>query len=550
MKKLMFAFACAASVAAFAADYNLTGFEDLDAGTTGISAYNDAGAAYGSVKEGFFFAYKPASGSTDGSTVKAYGVGDNLPAFDYTKLVPAAFAAEGLTQLKYLELSTEGGTLWRGVSETDHSGETPALGGAIDLDPENPNDNIYVDTLVQFTPTEDGTAPAVEPADQMAIWLNVDSTDPDAPVTNLCVLAARCDDVGTSLKTTFVAPNKAQGGIDIVPGQWYRLTVKAYGDITNGDSIPGFVVYIDGKPLKTGTTGLTENYIELLGEDMAVSVADMLNGSVFCSLWTLEEEGAGDPYAPTFSGVGFKGSGAIDDLVLSTDVPNFFGAVTSVDFTLNWTANFSAVSYTIDGTKTDLTVDEKAAGTTTVKVEPGKTVTVAATAADWYTVTGTTGDIKVDEATEVSLEAALAATPGAAGVETLPDVSTADAMAWAKDKKLTLDAIKGCKFAQDAYLMNTADLTNQPGLQVTAIEETEGGWNITVKGTQGDKDVTLEGIRGVLKIKAAATLADLAKAAAETASEFTLDDQGKATIKVSGNTKNFMKAVVGMPAAK
>ena len=124
----------------------------------------------------------------------------------------------------------------------------------------------------------------------------------------------------------------------------------------------------------------------------------------------------------------------------------------------------------------------------------------------------------------------------------LADVTTENAKAWADANNLTPADIAACAWAKDAYLMNT-DLTAQPGLVITDIREIADGWEIDVKGTKGDGDLTLAGIKGALKIVAADTLADLATAEAK-GYNFELDAAGVATITVTGDTKKFMKAVV------
>ena len=112
---------------------------------------------------------------------------------------------------------------------------------------------------------------------------------------------------------------------------------------------------------------------------------------------------------------------------------------------------------------------------------------------------------------------------------------------------MTPALISDCEFAKDAYLMNT-DLSAAPGLQITSITEVENGWQITVKGTQGENAVTLAGINGALQVKAAATLEGLAEATPATY-EFTVGENGEATITVTGDAKNFMKATVGAKTA-
>ena len=533
MKKLMFACTCAAFAAAFADPFNATGFESLNVGQTGISVKGDDG----SDSSAHYFCFLGDEGVVDGSMVKAYGGEDSLPAFTYRAAcgVPNFFATAGLTQAKYLELSTEGGTLWRTAQD---NGNTGSLGEGVDLFLGTTKECVYVDTLVQFTPTEDGTAPTTSGDDKIALWLNVDSTDPDAPVTNLCVKAAVCDEGLTVTPSTFTITNAPE----IKPGQWYRLTVKSIADILNvcassGYSFPGFpgfMIYLDGKLLKSDTQTLTDGCLDLyeayLSEDEYDNVVDC---AVFGSL-------AGLTTSPKFVAVGFKGSGAIDDLQIGEDVPDFGSGVSSVDFTLTWGEGVSAVFYTIgDGAEAEATKDAKVED-----VEPGAVVKLRAVAADWYVIDeATVADLTVDEeGTARTITAALAATPDAAGATGLADVTTENAKAWADANNLTPADIAACAWAKDAYLMNT-DLTAQPGLVITDIREIADGWEIDVKGTKGDGDLTLAGIKGALKIVAADTLADLATAEAK-GYNFELDAAGVATITVTGDTKKFMKAVV------
>ena len=537
MKKLMFACTCAAFAAAFADPFNATGFESLNVGQTGISVKGDDG----SDSSAHYFCFLGDEGVVDGSMVKAYGGEDSLPAFTYRAAcgVPNFFATAGLTQAKYLELSTEGGTLWRTAQD---NGNVGSLGEGYSLvDPEELTLNeVYVDTLVQFTPTEDGTAPTTSADDKIALWLNVDSTDPDAPVTNLCVKAAVYDSQGGKSIETFTITNAPK----IQPGQWYRLTVKSIADILNqyvlsgftDPALPGFMIYLDGKLLAADKPTLTADCIDAFNDNGYFSeeeYANLVGCKVFASLAGFTEE-------PKFFAVGFKGSGAIDDLQIGQDVPDFGSGVSSVDFTLTWGEGVSAVFYTIgDAPEAEATKDAKVED-----VEPGTVVTLRAVAADWYVIDeATVAALTVDEeGTARTITAALAATPADAGATGLADVTTENAKAWADANNLTPADIAACAWAKDAYLMNT-DLTAQPGLVITDIREIADGWEIDVKGTKGDGDLTLAGIKGALKIVAADTLADLATAEAK-GYNFELDAAGVATITVTGDTKKFMKAVV------
>ena len=207
MKKLTFALACASTFALFAEIKAPTaGFEEYEAGAKVANAVEPG-------SQSTYWLYEGASGSDDGSTVKAYG-GENLAA-------PTTGDAAGD---KYLELSTEGGTLWRSLAEVKQMENGSAtLGDAHTIDSEK---GLYIDTMVQFTPTEDGGAPDTTGDDKLAIWLNVGLSG-EVPVTNLMVKASVVDDQGTRTPTTFTLTNAGA----VKAGEWYRLTVKAIGDI-------------------------------------------------------------------------------------------------------------------------------------------------------------------------------------------------------------------------------------------------------------------------------------------------------------------------------
>ena len=327
MKKLLFATALVASAAAFAdapTAINAISFEGYTAGvglgSNGTYEQNESG---GTDKGKAYFCY---DGDQDGSTIKAFGNGDGeVPAPSITR--PAYFAAQELTNLNYLDLSTEGGILWRSIDQVTGSGANCELGS----DQAIAADGIYLDTLVQFTPTEDGGTPELETEDKLAIWLNVDSaTTP--PTTNLIVRAAYVNDNGTDTSATatnFVLVTSSP----VVPGTWYRLTVKAVADVTkckakngeyNPNGITGFEIYLDGVQLAAATTTIGDGYIDRATDpgdygwlDQSTDadfITYLQSGKVFPSL-------KGETSTDTLQGVGFKGSGALDDIVWTDQDP-------------------------------------------------------------------------------------------------------------------------------------------------------------------------------------------------------------------------------------
>ncbi|MBQ1558701.1 MAG: hypothetical protein IIZ69_11395, partial [Pseudomonas sp.] len=334
MKKLMFATALVASAAAFAAPINAISFEGYSADATVGNTADTPDASGGDNGMYFYF-----DGEGDGSLVKAFGSGD-VAAPSITRPLFFASAAQGNN---YLELSTEGGILWRSINtlNSDTSGETPvySLGDAEPIAATG----TYLDTLVQFTPTEDGNPPEVTQDDKLAIWLSVDSSG-SAPVTNLMVRAGYADGNGTFGTTNFVLT-----GVSVQAGQWYRLTIKAYENIlvstVEGEPAElkygAFSIFIDGTEMSavggyTLASAWSAQLSELYLDGMASKIQD---GTLFVSCVQ------GVPGEPSkLQGIGFKGSGALDDIVWTEENPFELPAD---GFTLTWPAGMTAVSYTL-----------------------------------------------------------------------------------------------------------------------------------------------------------------------------------------------------------
>ncbi len=455
MKNLTFALACASTFALFAAiDVPKADFENYTEETGWTVANKDEpGRQY------TYWLYEGASGSEDGSTVKAYG-GENLSA-------PAGSGQN----LKYLELSTEGGTLWRSLAAGNPAGTDIAgkLGPAQDV----PEGGLYIDTMVQFTPTEDGGAPEVAKdndgnyIDKLAIWLDVNS---ETGTTNLCVLARSYDYNGSDLATdptryTLVAADGSEMAIQ--PGVWYQLTVKATKIVANESlgMIPGFQIFVDGKAMKATKApvgeALREMIQSLLSEE---NFALLARNELFPSLATM---GGGDDPA-TLQAVGFKGSGALDNLAITEEEP---------------------------------------------QPTPGPEFAV-----DWGT-----GDVT----------AVWGATPPTAA-------ELAAIQAWATANGLSAAQVAG-ETGAAAYLLGMTTVPNEvPALSITSIDQTAGGWTVTVAcSAQSD----LSKVNGKLTVKTATSLGEAWTVQTYNASNLTFAD-GKAVITVTADTARFMKAAL------
>ena len=312
MKKLTFALACASACALFAAiDVPKADFEGYAAGAKVADEVEPD-------SQSVYWLYDGASGSEDGSTVKAYG-GENLPA-------PAAGGQN------YLELSTEGGTLWRSLAAGNTHGE--GIGGRLGAAQALPAGGLYIDTMVQFTPTEDGGAPETTGGDKLAIWLNVETGEGlETPVTNLCVKANAytLGEAGPmAAATTFPLVPADGSALSINPGTWYRLTVKAVANALATDEngiIPAFEIRVDGALMKAAS-GLP--FSEFFGEFVAEGLqAAYGQNALFPSLQEMGGAGA----SITLQAVGFKGSGALDNLAFSETEPQ---PTPGPEFAVNW----------------------------------------------------------------------------------------------------------------------------------------------------------------------------------------------------------------------
>ncbi|MBQ6339219.1 MAG: hypothetical protein IJI36_08750, partial [Kiritimatiellae bacterium] len=319
MKKLMCATALLASFAAlgaFISESNAISFEGYTSSTAlqlvnGVNEYDEDGTQ----KSAPYFFY---AGETDASTVKTFG-GDNLAA--PTILRPAVFA-EATPNANYLEVDTASGTLWRSFAAASSEGMGAAQGIAAG--------GTYVDTLMQFSPI-----PATVPfdtgtEDKLALRLQVD-TSGGTPVTNLVVRAAYVDNDGNEnsvTATNYVLNTTAP----IVPGQWYRLTVKALADVTqckersaDPNGFTGFEIYLDGVQLAATTPTFGTGYIDLATD--AESVTSWLDATDDADLIAYLQSGKvlpsllGATADATIQAIGFQGEGAVDDIVMAEGNP-------------------------------------------------------------------------------------------------------------------------------------------------------------------------------------------------------------------------------------
>ena len=312
-KELTFALACASTFALFAvditpkADFELYGEGDTVAGQADLGPN---GALH--------WIYTGASGSEDSSKVQTYGGEISVP------------TAPGDYGSKYLSLSTEGGTLWRSLSSENANAEG-TLGDAQAIPPTG----LYIDTMVQFTPTEDGGDPDPDPSDKLAIWLKVETGEGlETPVTNLCVKANAYtlgEEGPMAAATTFPLVPADGSALSINPGTWYQLTVKAVANAFKTDEngiIPAFEIRVNGTLMKAASgQPFSADFGEFVAEGLQAA-----NGqnALFPSLQPMGNPGD----SITLQAVGFKGSGALDNLAITDEDPHESGG--DPTFEVDW----------------------------------------------------------------------------------------------------------------------------------------------------------------------------------------------------------------------
>ena len=365
---------------------------------------------------------------------------------------PTKFASE--TNNKYLRLDTSD-TLFRTINSyvtSDATEGTEAV--TTTMNAVNIGDKgIYFDSLVQFTATEDDVAPSDDGKDKLIVWLKaVEGTEDALGSTNLMITAGNgVDGLDNAIRADFVA-----SGVTIKPNSWHRLTIKAF--VRNGNTF--FNVYIDGAPVTGALEGVEGTVTDF---ESLVSVANTQLSPT------------------TISAVGFKGNGAVDDLVFTTSNPLGFSVtatiagdnevvapskysvdgLTWVDVTFGSpftvpasTANitfkvFIAEGYELDGgDKTNETDnDDNYAWTKTVSVSSvNNAITLTVKAAQVEPAKPFSITIGETTTTYETLNAAFTAAPDGATIKLTADATVAE---WLKvDKNVVLD-LNGCTLTEE-----------------------------------------------------------------------------------------------------
>ena len=169
---------------------------------------------------------------------------------------------------------------------------------------------VVVDTLIKFTPYDGDDQANIEDTNaKVAVWVKeIEGADGAASAYQLMVTAGQY--VNESLVRKDYACSSKITDMDA----WYRLTVKAIPDVTQGGQIPGFVVLINGE---TVTSGEVKNDLDGIPLSTEASVWND-TGAIFPALISNDQ---------TLRQVGFAGQGWIDDLSITDEIPEFVKTV-------------------------------------------------------------------------------------------------------------------------------------------------------------------------------------------------------------------------------
>ena len=217
------------------------------------------------------------------------------------------------------------------------------------------------------------------------------------------------------------------------PGAWHRLTIKAIANIySSGEqSVPGFVVFIDGQPIRP--TILTTKGI------VAANLSDKYEGYYNAGALypSMVQDGSED--ALMLSSVAFDGQGDVDDIVFTETAPAF--AKDAEYVYVNWTpADIATLA--IDGTA--LTSEEIAEGSYKVTFEDNLAVEVSATyvegklAGTWTTTGSATVEDDTFTFTEGGETGTIVAAAAAASFQGTPYATLDGAIAAAEEASATL----------------------------------------------------------------------------------------------------------------
>ena len=376
-----------------------------------------------------------------------------------------------------LELATEGNTLTRHVIDGSSTGKTFSA------------NNVYVDTLIKFTPSED--TPTISNDVKVAVYVNVNS--------NLVVYHGIAG-VG--------ATNSVFDGIHISPNTWNRLTIKL------SYSAPYSLcnIYLNGDAL-THENAAGEN------QDLFVTAA---SGNVL-------------------NAVAFQGTGYVDELVVSDDAD--LGAGAAILLTLSYDTGINTVTTNGAAVLSGGTVPNDAF----IVIDAKDWYNVTAVNGATFAAPGTLGNnsasgtVTAAVSSNVTIASATYTGTGSMGGNSV-DASKLSAWAIANNKSESAVAANADAWF-DEYLLNLVpneSVTNTIAIDSIAV----GTTNATIKVVASSSQVNFASINGTLKIYSTTNLTQGFGTALSVGLTFTPAQSTNTVVITPLVEKSFIKATV------
>ena len=241
--------------------------------------------------------------------------------------------------------------------------------------------NIYLDQLVKFTGFEDPQTNLVA-GTKIAVWMSEFENDDESTETNLYVTVGKVDANNVAEQVAL----KIDGTYSL--DTWYRISIKSLGDIYKGAEFTtpraAFLVYVNGQQVTVAEEDMevATALITNVGSMDGIAKGYMAKGQLFTSI-------AADA---TFTSVGYQGIGAIDDIIVDAEGPEFcVETVETVDVVIPEVYGAVVDYVDVGGTRMQppVSVPDGTEITVYFKPAPGKKITGGVTSVTQTISTGT-----------------------------------------------------------------------------------------------------------------------------------------------------------------
>jgi len=329
MKKLMTILASAATAlfaigSASADDWTIsTSVEDIAPGQLDLPRQE------GETQETYYW-FLPDSNDATGLIVTNYVNGEGTVISGPADVVSRPDVFEDAVNTNYLAIDISD-RLYRKVGGTNQDG--------LDAGVTIPEKGIYLDTLVMFTAAEEEfDENALGDGDKIAIEYVEREVEEDNVTTTQRCFVVRAGYIGSEQLdvTNYVCSLESMDSFD--KSKWHRLTVRTIPSI-DADNHVGFVVYVDEEPIKYDTNVAAGDDFTATGA--ALAFYDSNTHALFPSAIA-----SGDD-KNTIAAAAFSGTGAIDDVVLTSETPNFITASEQIPATITLGTGIASVTVTV-----------------------------------------------------------------------------------------------------------------------------------------------------------------------------------------------------------